>query len=107
MVEHDEPLRSPFADIMDRMANEVARKLAADQDALIRRVITARIGEGWALEAVLPRLRWEQERGKPEKMLILDDAPLLLIWPPDHDLASDELDAAHYMRWVVRYQEMP
>ena len=100
-------LQMPGANLLDQMANEIARKLAADQDALIRRVAVQRIGHAITDEQLIPRLRWEIDRNKPEKLLLLDDEPLLMIWPPEHDLASDEMETANYMRWIVRYQEMP
>ena len=110
---HDPSLRMP--DILGDMTNEIARKLAADQDALIRRNITRRIGEDWTDASILPRLRWEIDRSKPEKMLLLDDKPLLLIWPVDCD--GDDDDAvrrdhkyeaiAHAVRWRMKYLEIP
>lgn len=99
-------LKMPESNVLDQMATEIARKLAADQDALIRRNITRRIGEGWTLESVLPRLRWEQERGQPGKMLLLDDEPLLFILPPEHT-DVERVDRSRYMNYTIRYQEMP
>lgn len=95
------------ADILSHYANEIARKLAAEQDALIRRCISARIGDSWTDEAIIPRLRWEIDPRRPEKMLLLDDEPLLLIWPPDSHFDMNDTNAEHRMNWSVRYQVMP
>lgn len=100
-------LKMPASSVLGDMMNQVARKLAADQDALIRRVAVQRIGHAISDEQLIPRLRWVIDRNKPEKLLLLDDEPLLMIWPPEHDIASDEMETANYMRWVVRYREMP
>jgi hypothetical protein len=94
-------------DILTHYANEVARKLAAEQDALIRRCISARIGDNWTDEAIMPRLRWEQERGKPEKVLMLDDEPLLMIWPPESRTEWDDANLCSRLKWSVNYLEMP
>lgn len=95
------------ANAIDLHAAEVARKIAADQDALIRRCILGRLGDNWTDEEIIPRLRWEQERDKPEKVLMLDDKPLLMIWPPESRTEWDDAAQCSRMKWTVNYMELP
>lgn len=100
----DDYVPPPAPDILGGMAAEIARKLAADQDALIREVITEHVGANWTLEAMLPRLRWNIDPRKPEKILALDDKPILEIWPPrchrDYNGHSNEI------RWTIDWRRL-
>lgn len=89
----------PESNLLDHFANEVAKKIASDKDAIIRKSITARIGPEWNLEDVLPRLRWYQERGKPESILALDDKPLITMWPAENHTEGNE------MKWTIKYRK--
>ena len=93
--------------LIDQFSTEVARKLAAEQDALIRRCISAKIGDSWTDEMIIPRLRWEIDPRKPEKLLLLDDQPILMLWPPERKDGWDERELARTMEWTVKYLEMP
>jgi len=90
---------------IDHFANEIARKLAADQDTLIRRCISERIGDNWTDEEIFPRMRVEQGRGRPEKMFLLDDKPLVLIWPPQSSM--DASGNMNRMTWSMDYRKIP
>lgn len=96
-------LAMPGGNIIDQQCVEVARKLAADQDALIRRCITARIGGAWSDASIIPRLRWEKYVHSPEKMLLLDGKPLITIWPPESN--AIHLPRKSEMRWSVKFLE--
>lgn len=85
--------------VMDRMAVEIGRRLASEKDAIIRSVISGRIGADWKLDDVIPRLRFEQERGHPETMLLLDDKPLITMWPAECKGEGAEI------KWVLKYKE--
>lgn len=89
--------------VIDHFATEITRKLAADQDTLIRSCITESIGSGWTDAEIIPRLRIEQERGRPEKMFLLDGEPLLLIWPPESSFDTD--GNMNCMKWTVNYRK--
>lgn len=104
MVEHDDPVST--VNVISQMADEVARKLASDHDDLIRNAALVRIGGRISDEQLLPRLRVEIDPKKPEKMILLDDKPLLLIWPPECSTYLTETGASE-INWSVRYMRMP
>lgn len=89
----------------DHFANEIARKLAADQDTLIRRCISARIGDSWTDEEIFPRMRIEFEPERPERTFLLDGKPLVTIWPAESVMESD--GNSTHMNWSVRCLEHP
>lgn len=91
--------------ILNYYTEQVAWEIAARQDALIRDCITERIGPDWKEPDIFQRLNWEIDRNKPEKMLLLDDKPLLLIWPPESSMVMDP-EAAN-TKWTIRYKRLP
>lgn len=91
-------------DLISHFSSEVARQLAKEQDALIRRFISNRIGDSWTDTEIIPRIRIEITEGHDEKMFLLDDKPLALIWPP---VCSTQYDGhTNRMQWTVKYLEM-
>lgn len=102
MVEHGEPVRDVLAD----MAAEIARKLAADQDALIRRCINERTGRSdWTLGEMLPRLRWLLDERNPWKILTLDGHAILKMWPPACQNNFNE--CSNMVQWSIQYEMFP
>lgn len=93
-----------IADTLSHFSTEIAKTLAARQDALIRECITKRLGYGgWTDTNIIPRLRIEQERGCPEKRFLLDDQPLITIWPPVSH--TSEEGERSIMNWSVSYRK--
>jgi hypothetical protein len=89
---------------MDRFTDEIAHRLAAGRDALIRRCISKRIGDNWTDTEIIPRLRWEAYRDSPEQTLLLDDQPILVIWPATCEAANE--DGRNMMNWKFNYREI-
>lgn len=93
-----------MTDLLTHFSTEIARKLASDQDALIRDCAAERLGCVLPDAELIPRMRIEQQRGHPEKMFLLDDKPLLLIWPAKSEMIEDR--GRSMMNWKVQYQKM-
>jgi len=91
--------------LMDRFTDQIARQLAADKDALIRRCIRTRIGANWTDAEIIPRLRWEAYRDSPEQTLLLDDSPILIIWPATCETTNE--DGRSMMNWKFNFREIP
>lgn len=102
---------SGITDILAHYATEVAKKLAADKDALIGRCVSNRLGRNdWNIEEIAPRMRAEQEPGQVSTMWIFDELPLIEIWPPEStsNLIGDGYvhgDTRSTMTWTIKYRD--
>jgi len=90
-------------DPLTSITTDIARKIAQDQDDLIRRLAHARLKFPASDAVLIPRLRWEIHPDKAEKMLLLDGEPLALLWPPACETTTCDATGRNEMKWTMAY----
>jgi len=69
-------------DACSAMSAQLAANVAKKQDGLISAAITERLGHSsWQLFAIAHRLRRVRYNDQPQETWLLDDKPLVEIWP--------------------------
>ena len=93
-------------DASSKMAAELAVKVAKTQDDLITAALNQRLGRSdWELTDLLPRLCRVQILSQPQELWLLDDKPLIEIWPVDL-VTVQEGDSAK-MKANLRHRSFP
>ncbi len=87
-------------------AKGASKQTAEGVESLLTALIARRLaGETWDAKTVAARLRRLRFEGQPQELWLLDDRPLLQIWPPE--VTRTVREGAAHLDITVAYMTFP
>lgn len=102
----DYELAPGVRNIVSYITQQLAIGVAKKQDWIISAAITERLGQSnWKLEDLVGRLYRVQAAGEPYETYVLDNQPLVQIWPPQ--LTDFQDGHSQHIEASVQYRTFP